>query len=220
MPAACFTLSPTCVLDWDGINAVATFSATAVALAATGVAMWMPRWTRLRERSDTTNEIIIAAGEAVDLFRDAIRHIGRGSSTRIIKELGAKASHLHVALDRMSYRPELTDDAIAVAAGAIQILTAIKEESSNYRYHKDSKYTSQVVSTEYHERNISDLDQIYVRDIDYFIEIVPLILEKSQRVAAYAVKRKWPKWRMRFASIEKHGLRPKDFLFDNQQDPV
>lgn len=201
MSAACFTISSTCVLDWDGINAVATFSATAIALAATGVAVWMPRWTRLRDRSDTTNEIIEATGEAVDLFRDATRRMGNATCTRTIKLLGAKASYLRVALDRMISRPELTDGAIAVAAGAIQILIAIEAEAAKYRNVNDSKFAPMIVS-----------------DLNYFGEVVPVILERAERVAAYAVKRRWPKWRTRFAQIAKDGLRPGNSTNESWQE--
>jgi len=191
MSAACFIQSPTCVLDWDGINAIATFSAAAIALAATGVAVWLPRWTRLRDRSDTTNEIMGAVGEAIDLFHEANRHMGNSTSPGAIKVLGAKASYLCTALDRMISRPELTDGAIIVAAGAIQLLGAIEAEAAKYREEKDLRFARMIVS-----------------DLTYFVGVVPIILERAQRVAAYAVKRRWPKWRTRFAHIAKEGLRP------------
>ena len=37
--------------------------------------------------------------------------------------------------------------------------------------------------------------------------ILPLVEERAVRVARHAVKRRWPKWRRRFAAIADQGIR-------------
>ncbi|WP_313534425.1 hypothetical protein [Sphingomonas sp.] len=190
MPTVCFVQSPTCLLDWDGINAVATFSAAFIALGGTAVAMRMPHRTKLRERSDTSNEILHSAGLAVKLYREAAALIPAGTRSIDIKTLAATAATLRVALDRMISRLELTDRAIMAGAGAMQLLTAVENAASKYPDPRHPKMGPKV----------------FIPDLFLSDHIVPTVLESAQKVAKYAVKRKWPKWRSRFARIAEVGL--------------
>lgn len=192
MSVACLSTAPTCLPDWNGINAVATFLAVLIAIVSTGMAVWLPFQIRLRHRSDTTNEILSAAGDAIDLFREANAKLGHGIvSTAKVKELGATSAFTRVALDRLISREELTDGAVFVGAGSIELLIAVEREAEKYRQVPQSQFAPQIIS-----------------DLAYHVEVQPVILKRAKEVASYAVKRKWPKWQDRFASIAINGLRP------------
>ncbi|MGC5796027.1 hypothetical protein [Sphingomonas sp. NFX23] len=209
MSIACFNSATDCVLDWDGISAVATAVAIVIALASAGLAAWIPRWIKRTDRSDTTHEILSSAGKAIDLFRLAESRMG--FAVQRMSEVigyGAKAAYTRVALERLSARAELTDGAIFVAAGAIELLNAVEKEVAKY------KTSEEFGGTQEDWENLSATrDRKFARkilsDLPNFVALEPIILERAKEVATSAMQSKWPKSQERFASIAANGLRPR-----------
>ncbi len=208
MSIACFSSATDCVLDWDGISAVATSVAIFIALGTAGLAAWIPRWIKRTDRSDTTHEILSSAGKAIDLFRLAESRMGFAAQ-RLSEVIGygAKAAYTRVALERLSARAELTDGAIFVAAGAIELLNAVEKEVEKYKTSEEFGGTQ-----EDWERLRATHNRRFARkilsDLPNFVAVEPIILERAKEVATYAMRRKWPKCQKRFASIAANGLRP------------
>lgn len=112
--------------NWDAISAIATATGTLGALAFSTLALGAPGREARRQRRESTEEILRATDDALEIFE----------STRVIVDVGpwddgalgklqARAFHGQKALEQLIKRPSLTDGAIYTGAGAISLLESI-----------------------------------------------------------------------------------------------
>lgn len=175
---------------WNGVSAVSTAGAMFASLYAIYLAIVAPSRERAKDRSESTHEILRATAEAIDLFEKAKAVRLSSNDLPVLAKLAGQAGHQGVALDRLLNRSSLSDGAIITGAGALQLTTAIIKQYDTYK----------AATLNGSERPASDelapLDSM-VRNIE----------DRAQRVADYAVKRRWPKWRQRFLDTAENGLR-------------
>lgn len=174
-------------LNWDAVGAISTALATIVALIASSFAVYAPVRERAKDRSESTYEVLCAAKEALELFEQASTIIRSDQSS--IAEIGARAGHLRVAIDRLLNRNSLSDGAIVTGAGAIQLMDAIRVQCE-----ESNRPTSSGLA-----RRAPNLLAPYA-------SVSSLVRERGKRVARYAVKRKWPRWRQRYVVMARDGL--------------
>ena len=113
--------------NWEAVSAISTAVATIVALAASWLALKSPQWDRERDRLSTAREILRASREAILVFYGLQRLFSLGSRDEsVIRTIRIRCDHIFFTLDRLLSRPNLSDGIIAVGAGAMSILQAIK----------------------------------------------------------------------------------------------
>ncbi|THK35656.1 hypothetical protein EHS39_23830 [Ensifer sp. MPMI2T] len=169
---------------WEAIGAVATAIATIVALWA---AVVVPKKERAEDRSEATHEVLRATAEAVKLFDQALKLSTSDQSA--LGRMAAQARHQSFALDRLLNRTSLSDGAIVTGAGPLQLLEAIARQLETSRPSSQIGFARFVAS-----------------ELSPYEVIVPDVHDRAQRVAKYAVKRKWPGWKRRFNDFANHGL--------------
>jgi hypothetical protein len=180
------------VIDWRAIEAIGTITVALAAVYAALVAIYAPRWQRERNRSEATAEVLSAIREAVLLFDEAkmvfARASWRDSASAV---LGARADHLHMTLDRLLNRDGLTDGAIIAGSGAMRLLGAIVAgRDTIFEGNGGAGFGKRA------------LEVLFTVD-----PILPVVEDRAVRVARFAVKNRWPKWRRRFATIAADGIR-------------
>lgn len=131
MAHACFSWTATCALDWDGVGAIATALAAAVAV---GLPFFIEYRQKEGERADR-KEIIRDLCSSVDQLEAYHEVAGRLLASELVYQPQFKAcERIHEAADDLArvleillLRPELSDGAIAAGAGAERVAASIVE---------------------------------------------------------------------------------------------
>jgi hypothetical protein len=179
-----FDLFSGMTIDWNGVEAVATIGLILVAAYAATIAVYAPRWQRARERSATR--------EAILLFDEAKMVFARASwRDQASATLAARADHLHMTLERLLNRPELSESAIVAGSGAMRLLEAIMGG-------RDMIFSG---------NGGAGFGKLALEVLFPVDPIVPVVEDRAIRVARHAVKARWPKWRRRFQAIADEGIR-------------
>ena len=179
-------------VDWSEVWAACTIILALVAAYAATVAVYAPRWQRRRDRSEATAEVLSATREAILLFDEAKMVFARASwRDQASATLAARADHIHMTLDRLLNRPELSDGTIIAGSGAMRLLEAIMGG-------RDMIFSG---------NGGAGFGKLALEVLFPVDPILPVIEERAVRVARHAVKRRWPKWRRRFAAIADQGIR-------------
>lgn len=188
---------------WSGLSAIAAAFAAAVSAFAVIQAVYLPDRERAKDRSEATHEIMEASAKAVSLFNQALWISKREGNRLEFGELSPRASHLHVALDRLLNRPSLSDGAIITGAGAMQLMDAVIKQEE-----------------EYSKARYEFLSRPIIKHMELSEMVVAVTLSRAEVVARYAVNRKWPKWERRFADIASNGLQIPDPIALSSTNPV
>lgn len=179
-------------IDWAEVWAICTVILALVAAYAATVAVYAPRWQRRRDRAEATAEVLSATREAILLFDEAKMVFARASwRDQASALLAARADHLHMTLDRLLGRPELSDGTIIAGSGAMRLLEAIMGG-------RDMIFSG---------NGGAGFGKLALEVLFPVDPILPVVEERAVRVARHAVKRRWPKWRRRFAAIADQGIR-------------
>jgi hypothetical protein len=187
-----FDLFSGMTIDWNGVEAVATIGLILVAAYAATIAVYAPRWQRARERSETTAAVLSATREAILLFDEAKMVFARASwRDQASAMLAARADHLHMTIERLLNRPELSEGAIVAGSGAMRLLEAIMGG-------RDMIFSG---------NGGAGFGKLALEVLFPVDPIVPVVEDRAIRVARDAVKARWPKWRRRFQAIADEGIR-------------
>jgi hypothetical protein len=179
-------------VDWSAVAAIGTVCLALVAGYAATVAVYAPRWQRRRNRSEATAEVLSATREAILLFDEAKMVFARASWRDAPSAvLAARADHLHMTLDRLLNRPELTDGAIVAGSGAMRLLEAIMQG-------RDMIFSG---------NGGAGFGKLALEVLFPVDPIVPVVEDRAIRVARHAVRWRWPRWRKRFSAIADQGIR-------------
>jgi type II secretory pathway pseudopilin PulG len=178
-------------IDWEAVSAIGTIAATLVALFASWLAIRAPEWSRRADRREATSEVLRATGEAIEIYRGAAQLVAEKSwPDDLVTLIRIRADHLYATLDRLIGRPSLTDGAIAVGAGAMSILAAIRNIPS-------STETVREVSARGGDPRFARMVET-VRPAKLVLEsaadVVEVVERRVERVRAYA-NRRWYHWR-------------------------
>ena len=136
--------------------------------------------------------MLSATREAILLFDEAKMVFARASWRDAPSAvLAARADHLHMTLDRLLNRPELTDGAIVAGSGAMRLLEAIMQG-------RDMIFSG---------NGGAGFGKLALEVLFPVDPIVPVVEDRAIRVARHAVRWRWPRWRKRFAAIADQGIR-------------
>jgi hypothetical protein len=179
-------------IDWYAVAAVGTIGLTLVAAYAATVAVYAPRWQRRRDRSEATAEVLSAIREAILLFDEAKMVFARASwRDAASATIAARADHIHMTLDRLLNRSELSDGIVVAGSGAMRLLEAIMGG-------RDMIFSG---------NGGAGFGKLALEVLFPVDPIVPIVEDRAIRVARHAVKQRWPKWRRRFSAMADQGIR-------------
>lgn len=184
--------------DWNAVSALATTAATVAALYTSHVALTAPERQREEERSEATIEVLCASQEAVRLFQRA-KAENKFAKQAEFSKCALLATHQRDALNRLINRTVLTDGAIITGVAAMSLMDAI-------------------VNQENIRRELFSKPNFAVRMSDWITSacaVEAIVLDRGQRTASYASRKRWPHWEERFKRISEEGLLAQESRLEN-----
>jgi hypothetical protein len=175
-------------IDWSAVGAVGTLLASGIALLASWLALKAPEWNKSADRSESTNEVIKATEEALELYAQARQMVaanGNWASPTVIT-LRTRADHVYQTLDRLVGRPSLTDGAIAVGAGGMSIMAILRRLDTTEEIRQARLSRASANSPERIGAMFVDATAPARQSIEATQEIVKVVLERMDRVRKYA----------------------------------